>query len=85
MYDLAHVLDVPPAFFFEDMPDEIKKRDDAPQDSLGVHTLEEADKDPLTRRETLELVRAYYKVGSPPVRKRVFELIKSLAKMNEDF
>ena len=85
MYDLAHVLDVPPAFFFEDMPDEIKKRDDAPQDSLGVHTLEEADKDPLTRRETLELVRAYYKVGSHPVRKRVFELIKSLAKMNEDF
>ena len=85
MYDLAHVLDVPVAFFFEDMPDEIKKRDDTPADSLGVHTLEEADKDPLTRRETLELVRAYYKVGSSAVRKRVFELIKSLAKMNGEF
>jgi transcriptional regulator with XRE-family HTH domain len=84
MYDLAHVLDVPVAYFFEDMPDEIKKRDDAPSDSLGVHTLEEADKDPLTRRETLELVRAYYKVGSSAVRKRVFELIKSLAKMNDE-
>jgi transcriptional regulator with XRE-family HTH domain len=84
MYDLAHVLDVPVAYFFEDMPDEIKKRDDSPTDSLGVHTLEEADKDPLTRRETLELVRAYYKVGSSAVRKRVFELIKSLAKMNDE-
>ncbi len=84
MYDLAHVLDVPVAFFFEEIPDEVKKRDDSPQDSLGVHTLEEADKDPLTRRETLELVRAYYKVGSSAVRKRVFELIKSLAKMNGD-
>jgi len=82
MYDLAHVLDVPAAYFFEEIPDEIKKRDDRPQDSLGVHTLEEADKDPLTRRETLELVRAYYKVGSSTVRKRVFELIKSLAKMD---
>jgi transcriptional regulator with XRE-family HTH domain len=85
MYDLAHVLDVPPAYFFEEIPDEIKKRDDTPQDSLGMHTLEEADKDPLTRRETLELVRAYYKVGSSAVRKRVFELIKSLAKMDGDF
>ncbi len=85
MYDLAHVLDVPVAFFFEEIPDEIKKRDDTPQDSLGIHTLEEADKDPLTRRETLELVRAYYKVGSSAVRKRVFELIKSLAKMDGDF
>ncbi|MBT3916838.1 MAG: helix-turn-helix transcriptional regulator [Rhodospirillaceae bacterium] len=85
MYDLSHVLDVPVAFFFEEMPDEIKKRDDTPSDSLGVHTLEEADKDPLTRRETLELVRAYYKVGNGAVRKRVFELIKSLAKMNADY
>jgi transcriptional regulator with XRE-family HTH domain len=85
MYDLAHVLDVPVAFFFEEMPDEIKRRDDTPADSLGEVTLEEADKDPLTRRETLELVRAYYKVGSAAVRKRVFELIKSLAKMDENF
>ena len=85
MYDLSHVLDVPVAFFFEDMPDEIKKRDDTPSDSLGVHTLEEADKDPLTRRETLELVRAYYKVGNAADRKLVFELIKSLAKMNADY
>jgi len=85
MYDLSHVLDVPVSFFFEDMPDKIKKREDTPSDSLGAHTLEEADKDPLTRRETLELVRAYYKVGNAAVRKRVFELIKSLAEMNADY
>ena len=33
----------------------------------------------LNRRETLELVRAYYRITDPAVRKRVFELIKSLA------
>jgi len=81
MYDLSFVLDVPVAFFFEEMPEEIKRRDDSPSDSLGEHTLEEADKDPLTRRETLELVRAYYNVGGTAVRKAVFELVKSLAKM----
>jgi hypothetical protein len=72
MYDLSHVLDVPASFFFKDMSDEIKKRDDTSSDSLGAHTLEEADKDPLTRHETLELVRACYKVGNAAVRKRVF-------------
>ena len=34
--------------------------------------------DPLTRRETLELVRAYYRIADPQVRKRLFELAKSL-------
>lgn len=43
---------------------------DQPQASL--------DPDPLTRRETLELVRAYYRIGDPQVRKRLFELTKSL-------
>jgi hypothetical protein len=34
--------------------------------------------DTLNRRETLELVRAYYRITDPAVRKRVFELIKSM-------
>ncbi len=34
--------------------------------------------DALNRRETLELVRAYYRITDPAVRKRVFDLIKSL-------
>ncbi len=33
----------------------------------------------MSRRETLELVRAYYRIPDQRVRKRVFELIKSLA------
>ena len=34
--------------------------------------------DALNRRETLELVRAYYRITDAAVRKRVFELIKSM-------
>ena len=34
-------------------------------------------------RETLELVRAYYRIRSEKVRKRVFELAKALAKADE--
>jgi hypothetical protein len=35
--------------------------------------------DTLHRRETLELVRAYYRITDPAVRKRFFDLLKSVA------
>jgi hypothetical protein len=35
--------------------------------------------DNMSKRETMELVRAYYRITDPAVRKRVFDLIKSLA------
>jgi hypothetical protein len=38
------------------------------------------DRGPLAKRETLEFVRAYYKIEDPAVRKRVFELTKAVAK-----
>ena len=38
------------------------------------------EQDPLAERETLEFVRAYYKIEDPAVRKRVFELTKAVAK-----
>jgi len=78
MYDLSQVLDVPVSFFYDDMSEEVKDRNALEESGAGEDV--EVEKDPLTRRETLELVRAYYKVDSPSVRKRVFELVKSLAK-----
>jgi hypothetical protein len=32
----------------------------------------------MNRRETLELVRAYYRITDPVQRKRVFELVKAM-------
>jgi hypothetical protein len=37
---------------------------------------------PLDKRETLELVRAYYRIADPAVRKRLFELAKALANLD---
>ncbi len=31
----------------------------------------------MAKRETLELVRAYYRIGEPRVRKRLYELTKA--------
>ena len=36
-------------------------------------------KDPMARREMLELVRAYYTIKQPALRKRVSDMVRSIA------
>ncbi len=36
--------------------------------------------DSLSKRETVELIRAYYRVPDPKLRKRVLDLLKALGK-----
>jgi transcriptional regulator with XRE-family HTH domain len=80
LYDLSRVLDVPISFFFDDMPE--NRGQSITNGVAGFAERPEgygapAD-DPLAKRETLELVRAYYRITDPAVRKRVFDLIKSM-------
>ena len=37
--------------------------------------------DMLLKRETIELVRAYYRIGDRAVRRRLFELTKAMANL----
>jgi hypothetical protein len=39
----------------------------------------DAPLDPMARRETLELVRAYYQITNAGVRKRITEMVKAVA------
>lgn len=78
LFDLSRVLDVPISFFFDDMPDAMGGGV-AVRRSFGFAESQDGfEDDTLHRRETLELVRAYYRITDPSVRKRVFDLIKSL-------
>ncbi len=82
LYALSRVLDVPVAFFFEEMPPEISGK--GAKGMLGLaETQVEFSADPLAKRETLELVRAYYRIKDPGVRKRLFDLAKSLANASQ--
>ena len=81
LFDLSRVLDVPVSFFFDDMPADAAA---APvEDEEGGATIDERsggyEPDPMAKRETLELVRAYYRINDPSVRKRLFELTKAVA------
>jgi len=82
LFDLARVLDVPIGFFFDDMSPELggnsatRPRSGSYGSAQGQEGFED---DALNRRETLELVRAYNRITDPSVRKRVFDLIKTLS------
>ena len=82
LYDLSRVLDVPVGFFFDEMSEEVAAR--SPGQLRGMsEEMDEVGPDPMIKRETLELVRAYYKIRDPLVRKRLFEMTKSLAGTGE--
>jgi transcriptional regulator with XRE-family HTH domain len=80
LFDLSRVLDVPISFFFDDMPDSLAANfGGVPSRRTGsVEAQDPFGDDTLSRRETLELVRAYYRITDPSIRKRVFDLIKSM-------
>ena len=74
LYEFARVLGVPVSYFFDEMPAEairFKGRHGTPQEGRS--------KDPLVTRESLELVRAYYKIRSIEVRKAIVNTVRSLA------
>lgn len=78
LFDLSQVLDVPVSFFFDDLkPDALPAADGA--DRVPEHGPTQGEPDPLMRRETLELVRAYYRIPDPQVRRRLFDLTKAIA------
>ncbi len=77
LYDLARVLDLPIEHFFEDIPAAVA----ASSPAKGRGKTKEPpgyDLDPMTKRETLELVRAYYKIENVGVRKVLYEMAKAL-------
>lgn len=81
LFHLAQVLEVPVSFFFDHLP--------ARPAAEGAQGLSETPSsayghDPLAKRETLEFVRAYYRISDPELRRRLFELTKTLAELSEN-
>ena len=77
LWDLSRVLDCPVSFFFEEMNEETAGA--SPRNlSLDTRDIEPRESDPMTKRETLELVRAYYRIKEYSVRRRIYELAKAL-------
>ncbi len=85
LFDLSRVLDVPISFFFDDLPESSTQQAASVggglsgRRSFGLSEQQEGfGDDLLQRRETVDLVRAYYRITDPNQRKSVFNLIKSM-------
>lgn len=77
LFEFSKTLDVPISYFFDDY--------DGNGGESAMIGMAESDtpsfehESQMSSRETMEMMRAYYQIPSKTVRKRVFELIKSLA------
>lgn len=83
LFEFSKVLDVPVEYFFDDMPVNVLVGKGGGRGRARAGLAENAaefehEQDPLVKRETLELVRAYYKITEPRVRKRIFEMVKAI-------
>ncbi len=78
LYKISEVLDVPIAFFYDDLPGELRlNRRGMADEPVGY----DAD---LSRREILELARAFARIDNEGVRKRILEVAKAMAHWSEE-
>lgn len=77
LFTLSKVLSVPISFFFEDMPRALATAGGKARGFADASVKFEAD--PMANRETADLVRAYYRIDDPKQRRKVLELLKSMA------
>lgn len=85
LWDFSSVMDTPINFFYDDMdvstlehsPRKFsnRKSDMSLGENMGVF-----DADPMRKQETLELIKAYYKIPNRRIAKNLYDLIISMSK-----
>lgn len=76
LFDLSRVLDVPVSFFFEELAPATGSQSATAGETWAA---EGYQPNPMMKRETLELVRAFLRIADPQIRRRLFDLTKAIA------
>ena len=77
LYQASRALGVPVAWFFEELSEEAAAASATPEVLAGEKDASDPDRR-LLRRETLELVRAYYGINDVRLRRRLYEMAKAM-------
>ncbi len=76
LFDMAQVLDVPISFFFEGLPEDVPSPRRGPAEAGREY---DPSTDPMAKREATSLVRNYFRISDPDVRRRLFDMTRVLA------
>ncbi|MFZ4126160.1 MAG: helix-turn-helix domain-containing protein [Rickettsiales bacterium] len=82
LYDFAKTLNVPVSYFFEGFGDELTA--DSPVYGMAEGQPPAFEHESVSSHETMDIMRAYYKIKNPAVRNRIIELIKAVSEENAD-
>lgn len=77
LFDLARILDVGILYFYADLVDESSGRPGFAEDEAPPPT------PPLQTQETTQLLAAFARVHDPKVRRRILDLVRTLADKQE--
>jgi transcriptional regulator with XRE-family HTH domain len=86
LYDIARVLGVEISFFFEDIGGEITAKrptQHLPQEAgieLSDRPMPAYEMDEMSRSETLELVRCYWRLPNIDMRKHILDLLRTMSR-----
>lgn len=84
LWDFSTVLSIPVSFFFEDMDKGTAKQGPRMFSNKDVAELGECidnfNDDPLRKKETLELIQAYYKITNRQAARHLYDLVISMSK-----
>jgi transcriptional regulator with XRE-family HTH domain len=81
LFQIAHVLNVPVSFFYDDAPDVDLEKATGFAESTGQVAYMS---DFLSKGDGLELYKAFLSIESPKVRKKFVELAKAMAEIATD-
>ena len=79
LYQVSQILGVPVSYFFDEM-DQLTAvaNENAPSAASGG-----TPSDLVAKRETLELVRAYYRIVNPKVRRGIVDMIRAIGRSTD--
>lgn len=80
LYDLSNVLEVSLEWFYDNMPEDVDSLSPRKRAGLAESPQIELEKNHMHSRETLELVRSYYKIKNPKARRKIAEMCHELAR-----
>lgn len=84
LFRIARTLRVEVSFFFEGLGDEYATSPRSASPGLAEPPPPTFDMNPMGSREALELIHNYFRIGDPLVRRRLFQLVRTLSYGPED-